>query len=83
VETYGTVVIEDLAVKNMTRSASGTAESPGTNVAPKSGLNRAILDVAPAKFRRQLTYKTAWRSGRLIFPTGSTRHRRPARRVGK
>ncbi|MFZ2058174.1 MAG: IS607 family element RNA-guided endonuclease TnpB [Acidimicrobiales bacterium] len=77
VETYGTVVIEDLAVKNMTRSASGTAESPGTNVARKSGLNRAILDVAPAEFRRQLTYKMAWRSGRLIvadrfYPSSKT-----------
>ena len=65
-ETYATVVIEDLAVKNMTKSASGTVASPGTNVAQKSGLNRAILDVAPAEFRRQLTYKMAWHAGCLI-----------------
>ena len=76
-ETYGTVVIEDLAVKNMTKSASGTVESPGTNVAQKSGLNRAILDVAPAEFRRQLTYKMAWHSGCLIvadrcYPSSKT-----------
>jgi putative transposase len=38
------VVLEDLRTRNMTRSASGTAEEPGRNVAQKSGLNRAILD---------------------------------------
>lgn len=76
-ETYGTVVIEDLAVKHMTRSASGTVASPGTNVAQKSGLNRAILDVAPGEFRRQLTYKMAWHCGCLIvadrfYPSSKT-----------
>lgn len=76
-ETYGTVVIEDLAVKNMTRSAAGTMAASGMNVAQKSGLNRAILDVAPSEFRRQITYKLAWRSGRLIvadrfYPSSKT-----------
>lgn len=65
-EHYGIVVVEDLAVRNMSTSAAGTMESPGTNVAQKSGLNRSILDVAPAEIRRQLTYKLAWRGGRLI-----------------
>ncbi|MDH6198151.1 putative transposase [Mycobacterium frederiksbergense] len=37
------VVLEDLKTKNMTRSAKGTLDSPGRNVAAKSGLNRAIL----------------------------------------
>jgi putative transposase len=37
------VVIEALKVKQMTRSAKGTVEVPGTNVKAKSGLNRAIL----------------------------------------
>ncbi len=37
------VVIEDLKTKHMTKSAKGTLEQPGRNVAAKSGLNRAIL----------------------------------------
>ena len=54
-----TVVIEDLSVKGMTASAKGTAEKPGKNVRQKSGLNRAILDVAFGEFRRQIEYKAA------------------------
>ena len=37
------VVLEDLKTRQMTRSAKGTLEEPGTNVRAKSGLNRAIL----------------------------------------
>lgn len=44
VNAYDLIVVEDLKVRNMTRSASGTVEKPGTNVAQKSGLNRSILD---------------------------------------
>ncbi|MFF3075289.1 RNA-guided endonuclease InsQ/TnpB family protein [Kitasatospora sp. NPDC057904] len=38
------VVLEDLRTRNMTASATGTAEQPGRNVRAKAGLNRAILD---------------------------------------
>lgn len=38
------VCIEDLQVRNMFKSASGTQEQKDTNVAAKSGLNKAILD---------------------------------------
>jgi transposase len=34
--------IEDLNVRDMTRSAKGTREAPGKNVAAKAGLNREI-----------------------------------------
>jgi putative transposase len=44
VTSHGLVVVEDLRVANMTRSAKGTAEAPGRNVRQKAGLNRAILD---------------------------------------
>jgi putative transposase len=47
VEDHDVIFHEKLQVKNMTRSAKGTTEAPGTNVAAKSGLNRAILDTAP------------------------------------
>ncbi|WP_223281461.1 RNA-guided endonuclease InsQ/TnpB family protein [Streptomyces antnestii] len=39
------VVLEDLRIKNMSASASGTIEAPGSRVvAQKRGLNRAVLD---------------------------------------
>jgi putative transposase len=38
------VVLEDLRTKSMTRSAAGTVNAPGVNVAAKRGLNRVILD---------------------------------------
>ncbi|WP_226351918.1 transposase [Pseudonocardia sp. ICBG601] len=37
------VALEELRIQNMTRSAAGTVEEPGRQVAQKSGLNRAIL----------------------------------------
>jgi putative transposase len=44
VERFDLIAIEDLRIANMTRSARGTVEEPGTNVRGKSGLNREILD---------------------------------------
>lgn len=55
---YATVAIEDLNVSGMTRSAAGTLEAPGKNVAAKSGLNRNVLDVGFGQVRTQLEYKT-------------------------
>jgi hypothetical protein len=42
VRRFDVIRIEDLPVKKMTRSAKGTAENPGKNVAQKAGLNREI-----------------------------------------
>jgi len=50
------VALEDLRVKNMTRTARGNVEKPGRNVAAKAGLNRAILDVGFGEIRRQIEY---------------------------
>ncbi len=63
---HALVCIEDLQVKNMSRSARGTAEQPGRKVKQKSGLNRSILDQGWGEFRRQLAYKLAWRGGMLL-----------------
>jgi len=65
-QNHAMVAIEDLQVRNMSRSAAGNAEKPGKNVAAKSGLNKAILDQGWFEFRRQLDYKLAWRGGMLI-----------------
>jgi transposase len=39
---FDLIRVEDLNIKAMTRSARGTAEAPGRNVAAKAGLNREI-----------------------------------------
>ena len=65
-QNHAMVCIEDLQVRNMSASAAGTIEAPGTNVRAKSGLNKAILDQGWFEFRRQLDYKTAWSGGHLV-----------------
>ena len=65
-KNHATVYVEDLQVKNMSKSAKGTVENPGKNIRQKAGLNRAILDQAWYEFRRQLEYKLRWRGGQLI-----------------
>ncbi len=62
---YAFIAVEDLKLKNMTRSARGTATEPGTNVRQKAGLNRALLDAAPARLIQMLTYK-AERAGGMV-----------------
>jgi transposase, IS605 OrfB family, central region len=59
-------VIEDLAIKNMSRSASGTPEAAGIGVAAKRGLNRSILDAGWAQFASILTGK-AEEAGRSLI----------------
>ena len=65
-KNHAMIYVEDLHVANMSKSAKGTMEQPGHNVAQKSGLNRAILDQAWGEFRRQLEYKSAWQGGALV-----------------
>jgi putative transposase len=65
-KNHAMIAVEDLKVRNMTRSASGTTDQPGRNVRAKSGLNKAILDQGWGEFRRQLEYKTAWRGGYFV-----------------
>ena len=65
-QNHALVCIEDLQVRNMSRSSRGTIEEPGKRVKQKAGLNRAILDQGWGEFRRQLGYKVAWNGGMLI-----------------
>ncbi|MCO5120337.1 MAG: transposase [Burkholderiaceae bacterium] len=65
-QNHAMVCIEDLQVRNMSRSAAGSAEKPGKNVRAKSGLNKSILDQGWFEFRRQLDYKLAWNGGWLV-----------------
>ncbi len=48
--------MEDLRVKNMTASARGTVDNPGTNVRQKASLNRTILDKPWGRLRTTLEW---------------------------
>jgi Putative transposase DNA-binding domain len=62
-------------IGNLTRSARGTTERPGTNVKAKAGLNRSILGMAWGKAGRMLAYKCALHGGMLVTvdPRNSSR----------
>ncbi len=57
---YGLIAVENLKVANLTRSARGTADKPGSHVRAKAGLNREILSQNWALLRSQLQYKAEW-----------------------
>lgn len=63
---HAMIVIEDLKVSNMSKSAAGAVDEPGRNVAAKTGLNRSILDQGWYEMRRQLEYKQFWRGGVVL-----------------
>ena len=65
-QNHAIVCIEDLQVRNMSKSAAGNSEVPGRNVKAKSGLNKSILDQGWFEFRRQLEYKQTWRGGEVL-----------------
>jgi len=65
-KSHATVIVEDLKVKSMSRSAKGDKENPGKNVKKKSGLNRSILDQGWSLFVSMLEYKLLWRGGNLV-----------------
>jgi putative transposase len=56
---YDLIVFEDLRVKKMLRSARGSVESPGRNVAAKAGLNRKIAASAWSLLARRTIEKAA------------------------
>ena len=65
-KNHAMIVIEDLKVSNMSKSAAGTVSQPRRNVRAKSGLNRSILDQGWYEMRRQLEYKQLWRGGQVL-----------------
>jgi putative transposase len=63
---YSTIVVEDLRIKSMMRSARGSREEPGRQVAQKSGLNRSLGDAAWGRFVTFLAYKAERAGGQVI-----------------
>jgi putative transposase len=66
-KTHAIVFAEDLRISNMSKSAKGTVDEPGSNVKAKSGLNKAILDQGWGELLRQLSYKLRWGGGLLLL----------------
>ena len=65
-KNHAIICLEDLDIRNMSRSAKGTADQPGKNVKAKSGLNKAILDQGWGMFRQFLEYKAGWLGGTVV-----------------
>jgi putative transposase len=63
---HSLIAIEDLRIKNMTRSPRGTVDRPGRQVRAKAGLNRSALSMAWGKAGRMLAYKCPSQGGELV-----------------
>lgn len=72
------VATEELAVKNMSRSAKGSVEAPGRRVRQKSGLNRELLSAGIAMAHQMLGYKAEEAGTRLHL--SDTRQLKPSQR---
>lgn len=77
------VAVENLKLLNMTKSAKGTVDEPGSKVTQKSGLNRAILDLAHGQFREILKHKVLAAGGTFILvdPRNTSRRCNPCGHV--
>jgi putative transposase len=63
---FDRIVLEALRLRSMTRSAKGTPEKPGTNVAQKAGLNRSILDAGFGMLATLIREKAAYAARTVI-----------------
>jgi putative transposase len=80
-EQYALICTEKLTIKNMTASAKGTKDTPGKNVRQKAGLNREILDTAPAMLLAMIRYKVEETGGEFV--EAPTRTLKPSQRCPK
>ena len=73
---FDVIRVEDLNIRNMTRSAKGTVEKPGKNVRAKAGLNREISRSGWGLLVRRLEDKAPGRVEKV--PAAYTSQRCPA-----
>lgn len=67
------VVLEDLKLANMTRSAKGTVDEPGTNVAAKAALNRKMSEAALGRLRHRICTRAEEAGCRIwVVPAANT-----------
>jgi putative transposase len=67
VSDYDLIAMENLRIRNMTRSAKGTIAAPGVNVRAKAGLNRALLDAAFGQIAKLIVEKAESASRQGVF----------------
>jgi putative transposase len=79
------VALEDLAVTSMRRSARGTAEQPGKNVAAKRGLNREMSSARWGMLATKLEHKTERAGGALarVNPAFTSQECSQCHRIGE
>ncbi|MHB8392594.1 MAG: RNA-guided endonuclease InsQ/TnpB family protein [Acidobacteriaceae bacterium] len=65
VDRADVIGVEALQLRNMTRSAKGSIEAPGRNVAAKAGLNRVVLDAGFGLLEQMILAK-AEEAGRRV-----------------
>jgi putative transposase len=78
VQQCAVLATEQLAPKNMSRSAKGTVQAPGRRVRQKAGLNREILSAAFGLAHQMLAYKAEEAGTRLHL--SNTRQLKPSQR---
>jgi putative transposase len=71
--SYDLIRFEKLNIKTMTRSAKGTVEQPGKNVAQKTGLNRGTLAQGWGLLRQRTGHKAPGRVEDVPAPYTSLR----------
>jgi transposase len=64
-QRFDVIWVEDLRIRDMTRSAKGTIANPGRNVRQKTGLNREILAAGWGILVRRLEQKAPGRVQRI------------------
>ncbi|MEU0517708.1 transposase [Streptosporangium sp. NPDC006007] len=69
---FDVMAVENLKIRNMTRSARGTLAAPGRNVRQKAGLNRGILAAGWGRLVTRLEHKAPGRV-RKINPRYTSR----------
>ena len=65
-KNHAMIVVEDLKVANMSKSAKGSIEKKGKNVKAKSSLNKSILDQGWSMLVGMLENKQQWRGCLLV-----------------
>ncbi|SIO44647.1 RNA-guided endonuclease InsQ/TnpB family protein [Nitrosomonas cryotolerans] len=65
-KNHAMVVVENLKIGSMSKSAKGSVEKHGKNVKAKSGLNKSILDQGWGMFVSFLEYKQACSGGDVL-----------------
>lgn len=65
-KNHAGIVMEELNVSGMSKSAKGTLDKPGKSVSAKAGLNRSLLMQGWSMFKSMLAYKAKWFGCRLL-----------------